>query len=67
MDVGIGGFARALKADAKQCIHEKIRIALPNGIVETDTHEKAAQVPSYAEALNQRKSVDWPGMPGHSG
>lgn len=33
----LADFPHLLKADAKQVIREKIRIDLPNGIIETDT------------------------------
>ncbi len=58
MNDDIGNFSHLLKADAKQRIREKIRIDLPNGIIETDTPEEAAQVPGILEGLAKARQAE---------
>lgn len=62
MNDDIGNFPQLLKADAKQRIRKKIRIDLPNGIIDTATPDEGVQVPSYPDALNQLRSVEWSGI-----
>lgn len=67
MNDDLGNFPQLLKADAKQRIRKKIRIDLPNGMIDTATPDEAVQVPSYPDALNQLRSVEWSGMPSRGG
>lgn len=51
MNDDIGNFSHLLKPDAKQRIREKIVIDLPNGIIQADTFEEAAQLPAILAGM----------------
>ena len=53
----LADFPHLLKADAKQAIREKIRIDLPNGIIETDTPEEAAQAAQIVANLAKARQT----------
>ena len=58
MNDDIGNFSHLFKPDAKQRIREKITIDLPNGIIQTETPEEAAQVPAILAGLAAARQAD---------
>lgn len=58
MNDDIGNFSHLFKPDAKQRIREKITIDLPNGIIQTDTPEEAAQVPAILAGMAAARQAE---------
>ena len=58
MNDDIANFPHLLKADAKQRIREKIVIDLPNGIIQADTPEEAAQLPAILAGMATARQAE---------
>jgi len=58
MNDDIGNFSHLFKPGAKNSIREKITIDLPNGIIQTDTPEEAAQVPAILAGMAAARQAE---------